>query len=643
DSINGGSGGDILEGGSGNDTLSGQSGADKFVFNSSSQGIDTIEDFNISEGDRIKIGGGFGATAISQFNFNSGTGNLSFNGQNFANLKNVTDFNLSRDLILDGLAIAPIISNTAAGQTVNDNATVAIFSDVVIGDASENNITVTVTLDNTAKGVLTNLGGFTRQNNGSYQFVGSGSAVTKAIQGLVFAPTENRVAPGLTETTTFTIAANNNTTPVSDSTTTVVSTSVNNAPTNIQLSSNSVSENATGAAIGSLSTNDPDTQESFTYKIINNPNNLFAIDDNILKLREGVSLNYESGNTSYQVSIQTNDSRGLNISKLFTIAVTNVVIEQPTSGNDTIDGTSNGETILGLQGNDIVIGYSGNDTLNGGIGNDTLNGGVGNDVYVVDSAGDRVIEAANAGFDTVISTVNYTLGSNLERLSLGGAAIYGLGNNLNNIVNGNTLNNKLIGNGGNDTLNGGAGNDTLNGGVSNDLMNGGVGNDVYVVDSAGDRVIEAANAGFDTVISTVNYSLAGNVENLTLSGNARNGVGNNLNNRLVGNAANNILNGAAGNDILIGRGGRDFLTGGTGADRFMFNSVSEGIDIISDFNKAQGDKILINRNSFGATSTNQFSFNLATGGLLFKGKQFAVLQNINSAGNFITSQDILIV
>ncbi|MDJ0713427.1 MAG: M10 family metallopeptidase C-terminal domain-containing protein [Prochloraceae cyanobacterium] len=321
------------------------------------------------------------------------------------------------------------------------------------------------------------------------------------------------------------------------------------------------------------------------------------------------------------------------------------------AGDDTIDGLIGNDTLLGNIGNDSLQGSAGNDLLNGGAGNDVMNGGAGNDSYVVDAVGDRVGELVNAGFDTVFSTVNYTLAANVERLILTGTAINGIGNNLNNIILGNNRNNRLIGLVGNDILNGNAGNDTLNGGLGADLMNGGAGNDSYVVDAVGDRVGELVNAGFDTVFSTVNYTLAANVERLILTGTAINGVGNNLNNILVGNNRNNRLiglvgndrlNGSAGNDFLIGGAGRDVLVGGIGADRFVFNSVRDGIDIISDFNGFQGDKIQINRSGFGATSTNQFSFNEANGALLFRGQQIATLQNTN-ADIFDPFLDIVLV
>ena len=48
-------------------------------------------------------------------------------------------------------------------------------------------------------------------------------------------------------------------------------------------------------------------------------------------------------------------------------------------------------------------------------------GGAGNDTYVVDNVGDVVTESANEGTDTVQSSVSYTLGANVENLTLTGS------------------------------------------------------------------------------------------------------------------------------------------------------------------------------------------------------------------------------
>jgi Ca2+-binding RTX toxin-like protein len=129
---------------------------------------------------------------------------------------------------------------------------------------------------------------------------------------------------------------------------------------------------------------------------------------------------------------------------------------------------------------DHLLGTAGADTLNGGAGADTMAGGLGNDTYSVDTVGDVVTEADNAGIDTVRSWISYTLGSNLENLTLVGSA------NIN--ATGNALNNVLTGNGGNNFLNGGAGADTMAGGLGNDTVFGGSGDDQIDVSIGNDTV-----------------------------------------------------------------------------------------------------------------------------------------------------------
>ena len=244
------------------------------------------------------------------------------------------------------------------------------------------------------------------------------------------------------------------------------------------------------------------------------------------------------------------------------------------TGSDTISGTGNtlDNVLTGNDGNNTLTGGSGNDTLNGGLGNDSLAGDTGNDLYIVDSTSDTVTENAAEGTDLVQSSVNYTLGANVENLTLTGTAnLTGTGNTQANIITGND---------GNNTLTGGAGDDTLDGGLGDDSMVGGADDDTYVVNVAGDSVTENVSEGLDTVRSTITYTLGANLENLTLLGlSAINGTGNSVNNTLIGNEANNILDGGAGNDTLAGGKGDDTYMVDTSSDLVM-ERANEGMDLV---------------------------------------------------------------
>lgn len=147
----------------------------------------------------------------------------------------------------------------------------------------------------------------------------------------------------------------------------------------------------------------------------------------------------------------------------------------------------------------------------------------------------------------------------------------------------------------------------------------------------------------------VYYGVSNNDEIVGSSGNVY--YGGPGNDQIIGSSGNDtiyddqggddILYGGAGNDILAGGSGNDVLSGGTGADRFVYSSPSEGIDIIKDYSYLQGDRITISKTGFGATSTNQFSYNSITGALFFQGTQFVTLEN--KPADFSTSLGIELV
>ena len=220
--------------------------------------------------------------------------------------------------------------------------------------------------------------------------------------------------------------------------------------------------------------------------------------------------------------------------------------------------------------NNVLTGNAGANIIDGGVGDDTMIGGKGNDTYVIDSKRDVITELAGEGTDSVKSSVNFTLGDNIENLELTGTAEAGMGNSLANILFGNDASNKLWGEEGNDTLDGGKG---------ADILFGGAGNDLFYVDSIDDLVVELNGEGTDRIISTVSYKLPDFVENLTLAGtDAINAIGNDLNNILEGNSAANILFGGLGSDTYkFGIGsGKDtivnFDSGSPSADKILFGA-----------------------------------------------------------------------
>ncbi len=274
------------------------------------------------------------------------------------------------------------------------------------------------------------------------------------------------------------------------------------------------------------------------------------------------------------------------------------------TGTANIDGTGNALK-------NTLTGNSGNNTLDGGLGADVMQGGSGNDTFIVDDVNDKI--ADTAGLDTIIASVNYTLGNGIENLTFSGLGnLTAVGSSGVNVITGNAGDNTLFGAGGNDTLIGGGGNDTLEGGIGADTLMGGLGDDVIIYNYSQDRVIEFAGEGTDTVIAVVNYTMDDFIENATAFGPAPIKItGNTLDNIITGNAAANILRGEDGNDTILGDGGRDNLYGGNGddtldgglasdvlygdagADTFVISGTvsPQNLDTIRDFTAVDGDAI----------------------------------------------------
>ena len=168
------------------------------------------------------------------------------------------------------------------------------------------------------------------------------------------------------------------------------------------------------------------------------------------------------------------------------------ITEQLNEGTDTVQSsvaytlaanvenlTLTGTAAINGTGNTLANTLTGNSAIN------VLTGGVGNDTYIVSTC-DTVVEQANEGTDTVQSDVTWTLGANLENLTLTGTAAS------------NATDNTLA--------------TTLRGNSAANVLTGGAGNDTYVVSTGDDKYLVNRGEGQDLI--SENDGTVGNSDRL---------------------------------------------------------------------------------------------------------------------------------
>ncbi len=502
DTIRGGDGNDTLDGGAGSDRLEGGLGDDVYLVDTTAVG---------SAGDLVVEAANAGTDLVLStvtVTLKSNVENLTLTGtgdiSGFGNdLDNVVTGNEGRNS-LKGDAGNDVLS----GLGGDDNLTGGLGNDTIDGGAGHNTAVY---------------GG----NRAGYQIavdVNGRASVTDSDASDGDEGTDQLVNVALLK--------------FLDGTLTLV-TPANTAPTGITLSTDHVAENSpAGTRIGTLTAQDADLGDTFAFTLLDDAGGSVVLQGADLLVAPGAVLDYETS-PSLPIRVRVTDGAGHVLDQMLHVALDNLP----------------GSLVTGTTAADSLTGTVEDDRIDGGAGADTMAGGAGNDTYVVDNSRDRIVELIGGGTDAVESAVSYTLGDNIEILTLTGTA---------SNATGNALRNTLIGNARNNILDGGAGADTLKGGV---------GNDSYIIDDPADAVVEAANEGTDTVkTSLTGYALVENVENLLFVG-----TGGFLG---IGNSLTNTIQGGAGNDTLDGGedGLKDNLKGGAGDDLYIVrasDSVSE--------------------------------------------------------------------
>ena len=297
---------------------------------------------------------------------------------------------------------------------------------------------------------------------------------------------------------------------------------------------------------------------------------------------------------------------------------------------DNIKGYDKGARLEGAGGNDTLTGGLGNDLLNGGAGADVLTGGAGQDIasYTGNRSAFQITNKGGTLFEIkdMVGGQSVDMVSSVEWLTFNDGALR---------LSDMTLHSKSAVDG----IFGGPTTDTPNTPTPSlpptgslptaplpptapapNVLTGTYGKDVFDVSVKGTVVQGLGN--WDVVRSTVDFTMADDVERLDLRGTAAiNGTGGAANNQINGNEARNVvfgmdgndkvrgrlgddqisggngadsLHGDGGNDRIIGGAGQDRLTGGSGADVFVFELSSDSVvgqaDKLRDF-KSGTDRI----------------------------------------------------
>ena len=239
------------------------------------------------------------------------------------------------------------------------------------------------------------------------------------------------------------------------------------------------------------------------------------------------------------------------------------------------EGGNSGNNDNGNTGVNTLAGGAGDDLLAGGAGADRLDGGVGFNWADYSASSAAVdVKLASSGAQTGGDAQGDIL-ANIENV---------IGSAHDDFLYGTDEANTMFGGDGVDELRGYGGDDYFSGGNGDDILSGGFGSDWVLYDTASEGVWVDLAGGTGGI--TNEFDSYDSIENV---------MGSVHGDTLIGNSEVNTL---------FGNVGADTLTGGDGADRFVYRTLNDGADTITDFQWNTTDDVFQMHSSLGIKSTN---------------------------------------
>ncbi|RWK04170.1 cadherin domain-containing protein, partial [Mesorhizobium sp.] len=376
----------------------------------------------------------------------------------------------------------------------------------------------------------------------------------------------------------------------------------NQPPTDISLSANSVDENSpAGTVVGTLSATDPDSDESFTYTLLDDAGGQFAISGNDLVVNG--PIDYEGG-AAREVTVRVTDSQNHTFDKSLTINVGNINDNAPVFSSGTTANFAENGTGVAYDANAtdadnlgaLTYALSGTDAalfdINASTGEVTFKAAP-NFEAPADSGGNNVYDLVVTASDGTLST-DRSVAITVTNVN-DNAPVFSSGTTANFAENGtgvaydanatdaDNLGALTYALSGTDAalfdINASTGEVTFKAAPNFEAPADADGNNVYdLVVTASDGTLNSDRAVAISVINvTENHVINGTPFDDYLLGTAEADTINGLegNDTLVGGQGDDILNGDEGHDTLIGGQGDDIFNGG-GQDGDLVNYADEG-------------------------------------------------------------------